>query len=358
MVLTNTWQTYTVYFTQMTQAGWGSSGPFRADHLLGFNWQFGPSVDFDLFLDNVRFITGNPGDTPTATPTPTGAWTPPTATSTWTFTLTRTATPTPTITETDAPTSTDTPTESETPTSTDTWTPTSTHTMTRTSTPSPTRTSSPTVTRTITNTNTPGGTWTATFTSTHSATRTHTPTSTFTVTYTGTSTHTYTRTPTRTPTQPCTTPEAWFGNIAGGGPLTLSGGAHYVHCGQYPVTETLKNVQAIQMRVYFTNSVGQARVGIYSDFKGKPATLLTSSAPRSVTAGTNYFDITPRTLASPATYWLAVQLSLNTTGIRVATGPDGMSYHSPVSFALGLPATLPSGGVSNVNGYIAAGYCR
>lgn len=358
LTLTTSWQTYNVYFTQMTQQGWGYSAAFNGNHLLGFEWQFGPSVDFDLFLDNLQFITGNPGDTPTATPTPSGTWVPPTHTPTWTFTDTRTPTHTFTATETDTPTDTPEPTATATPTSTRTATATPSPTRTSTWSPTMTRTATVTATYTWSPTGTPPATYTPTSTYTRTSTATFTWTSTWTPTstFTGTPTNTFTVTNTWTPIPPCT-PSAWFGNTGTAASLTLTGGANGVHCSQYAVTTGGKTFEAALMRVYFVTASGYARTGIYSNYKGRPASLLTASPSRTVTAGWCTFDIEDVTLASPATLWLAVQLSSNTAAIRGIAGAVSMSYHSPVSYTLGLPKVIESGGVSNINGNIAAGYC-
>jgi hypothetical protein len=53
--LTSTWTKYTIAFTDLQQAGWGTVASFDAAKLLGLSWQVPGGVDFDFWIDDVTF---------------------------------------------------------------------------------------------------------------------------------------------------------------------------------------------------------------------------------------------------------------------------------------------------------------
>lgn len=192
LILTTTWQQYTIPFSSLTQQGWGDNyATFDITTLYDIEFRHNQNTSYNVWIDDIEFYGAL---TPTFTSTHTETFT-----DTITFTNTLTFTFTNTFTITDTPT--DTFTFSSTPTGTFyTDTPTQTFTITITYTQTATETSSITQINTATNTNTftvtPSHTPTATFSRTSTGTQVFTLTFTFTQTFTATPLSTLTPTAT------------------------------------------------------------------------------------------------------------------------------------------------------------------
>lgn len=53
--LTNTWTPYTVPWTALKQAGWGTSATFLPSAMRYLQWSFGANITFDVWVDTVSF---------------------------------------------------------------------------------------------------------------------------------------------------------------------------------------------------------------------------------------------------------------------------------------------------------------
>jgi hypothetical protein len=56
LTLTTTWTEYTIAFSSLTQQGWGEVAPgFNAKQLMAIQFQSGPGVSFDVWIDDISF---------------------------------------------------------------------------------------------------------------------------------------------------------------------------------------------------------------------------------------------------------------------------------------------------------------
>lgn len=69
LALTDEWTLVTLHFADLAQEGWGTPADFSASSLLGFNFKAligeEAGASFDLWLDELKFSTSEPGSTPT-----------------------------------------------------------------------------------------------------------------------------------------------------------------------------------------------------------------------------------------------------------------------------------------------------
>jgi hypothetical protein len=58
ITLSSSWTTYTIYWTQLTSGTWGvPSMSFDPGGMFVIQWLFPPSVTFDIYIDDIEFIT-------------------------------------------------------------------------------------------------------------------------------------------------------------------------------------------------------------------------------------------------------------------------------------------------------------
>ena len=60
ITLTPSWNQYTIYWTQLTHTGWGIPNlPFASNGIMSVQWHFAPGMIFDIYIDDVAFVTGS-----------------------------------------------------------------------------------------------------------------------------------------------------------------------------------------------------------------------------------------------------------------------------------------------------------
>jgi hypothetical protein len=58
--LTPNWDQHTIYWTQLTHAGWGVPNlPFASNGIMSVQWHFATGTTFDMYIDDVAFVTGS-----------------------------------------------------------------------------------------------------------------------------------------------------------------------------------------------------------------------------------------------------------------------------------------------------------
>ena len=103
---------------------------------------------------------------------------------------------------------------------------------------------------------------------------------------------------------------AVFGDNTAGGSVDSSN-RNFINATKFTASSsgTISTLFASVGGTIGTSPNNQAQMGIYTDSSGSPGTLLRSSSSVSVTSGWNSFSISPTSITSGVTYWLAYNVN-------------------------------------------------